>query len=154
MSMLRRSRRTLALYQATTRSDGAVSHYHIFSCVVSIHDLTGYKLSNTHFGLPPCHPQQAANSGRDTEYERYKPKQVHNVPHSAPRVYSQGCLKGRRCHARKKCRDRRDVEVSRGCSLLPVREEHRQRWSEWYLIVLEYTMTARLTLFTESLQFF
>ena len=157
MTMLRRSRRSSALYPTTTRSGGAVSHYHIYSCVVSINILTReHKPSNPHFWLPPCHPQQAANSRRDTEYERYEPKQIHNVPHSAPRVYSQGCLKDCRCHTREECRNRRDVEVSRRCSLLLVRKEHRQRWKERYLIVLEYTKTTpwQLTFFTESLQFF
>ena len=107
-----------------------------------------------HSGLPPCHPKQAANTRRDTEYEWYEPKQVHNVPHGTPRVYSQGRLKSRRCNARKECRDCRDVEVSRRCSLLLFRKEHRQRWKEWYLIVLGYTKIAQLTFFTESLQFF
>ena len=37
--MLRRSRRSSALYQATIRSNGAVSRYHICTIVVSIHAL-------------------------------------------------------------------------------------------------------------------
>ena len=131
MSMLRRSRRSSALYQATIRSDGAASRYHICSSVVNTHTFTKYvQWSNPHLWFSPRHPEQATNSGWNTEYERYEPKQIHNVPRGAPRAYSQRCLKSGRCHARKERRNCSDVDVSRCCSLLFLREEHRQRWQK------------------------